>query len=148
MLISLSLSIFWNTNRESCHLELHYSSLIKHSWNQLKSCFGANKACCVMALSKVLAEEILICSPGSCVLPEHLAPAPYGLWGWRGTWWLGQVCLLQPWDNHSVIDCSRAVMLKMAYEWEVVPKILWLDVEVIARKAWVLVQGVKCIFWM
>ena len=98
-----------------------------------------------MALSEVLAEEIqiLICSPGSHVLSEHLTPAPCGLWGWRGTWWLGRVCLLQPGDNHAVIDCSGAVMLKLAYEWEIAPKILWLDVEMITRKSLALVHAAK-----
>lgn len=115
------------------------------SWNQLKSCFGANKACCVMALSKVLAAEILILirSPGSNGLSEHLTPALCALGGARATWWLGQVWLLKPQDSHAVTDCSGAVMLKMSYEWEVTPKILWLDVEMITRKALALVYAAK-----
>lgn len=89
-----------------------------------------------MVLSKVLEEEIqILISSGSHVLSERLTAAPGGLWGWRGMWWLSQVCLLQLGCNHAVVDCSVAMMSKSACEWEVAPQVLWSDVEMITRYA-------------
>lgn len=47
---------------------------IKHSWNQVKSFSGANKACCLIALFWSLAEEmqVLIHSLGSYMFSDTI----------------------------------------------------------------------------
>lgn len=104
-----------------------FPSFIKHSWNQLKSFSGANKACCLIALFWSLAEEmqVLIHSLGSYMFSDTI----WAIMG-EGQWDGLTNCLLQPGDKHAVVNCSGAVVLKEVYEWEIFlpPLNLWLDV--------------------